>query len=407
MAKRQSTPESAPTSKRSASFPGAGRRRKPVTVALAVEANRWIRDEALRRGWQLLNLRYCDFRLPPGIVPQGALVNLLPGDPHLEALRRLGCIAVRLGAYTHPDDAALPVVLPDYITEGRLAAAHFAERGFEHVGYWGSNPWSDARVAYDAFDVAVRDFGMKLHLYRFSALDEDEPFVQRHMRKEREFVAWLRKMPSPLGFLASSDELAIRFCNWAMHAGIRIPDDLAVLGRGNALVICESSIPTITSFDLDEEGRTRVACELLARLMAGEAAPAEPVRIPPKGIIERESTHVLATSDRVVAAALRYMWDHLDSNLSVDEVADAVGISGRQLGRHFQQALGRTINEELRRKRMEEARRLLRTTDHAIADIVPLVGFASVPYFHRAFLRAFGTTPYKYRREARALAAGA
>lgn len=58
-----------------------------MTVALAVEANPWIRDEALKRGWQLLNLTYCDFRLPPGIVPHGALVNLLPGGPHLEGQR--------------------------------------------------------------------------------------------------------------------------------------------------------------------------------------------------------------------------------------------------------------------------------------------------------------------------------
>jgi len=53
-------------------------RRERVLVALALDADPLIRREALARGWRLVNLLYSS--LPPGVVPRGALVTLLPGN---------------------------------------------------------------------------------------------------------------------------------------------------------------------------------------------------------------------------------------------------------------------------------------------------------------------------------------
>ena len=381
----------------------AGRGRKSVTVALAMEANPYVREEAIRRGWRLINLTYCEYILPPGIVPKGALIDLLPDDPRLAMLRKLDCKLVRLGRFTHPDDKRVPVILPDHESEARLAAEHFAERGFAHVGFLGNNPWRESKVMYDAFAASVKTLGMQLHLHRFRAFS-DESRIPKLVRMEQEFTDWLRRTPQPLGLMAAGDWRAMRFSNWALRAGFSIPEELAVMGRGDHLSICEGAIPSISSFDLDEEKRIRTACDVLARMMAGEKGPTVPIYIAPKGVIERESTHVLATSDPVVAAALRFMWDHLDRDLSIEDVAGQVAVSSRQLERRFRQALGRSVNEELRRKRMEEGRRLLRTTDASIADIVPMIGFHSTAYFHNIFRLSFGTTPLKYRREARALA---
>ena len=109
---------------------------------------------------------------------------------------------------------------------------------------------------------------------------------------------------------------------------------------------------------------------------------------------------MLATPDRKVAAALRYMWDHLDLDLSVEQIVAEVGLSRRQLTRRFRNALGRTFTEELLRKRLEEAKHLLRSTDLPIADLAPLVGFHSTTYLHRTFRKAFSLTPAQYRRRA-------
>jgi AraC family transcriptional regulator len=62
--------------------------------------------------------------------------------------------------------------------------------------------------------------------------------------------------------------------------------------------------------------------------------------------------------------------------------------------------LGRSVNAELRRKRLEYCRRLLVTTSLPIADIAPQCGFVSAAYLGSVFREAFGTTPHKWRTAA-------
>jgi LacI family transcriptional regulator len=93
------------------------------------------------------------------------------------------------------------------------------------------------------------------------------------------------------------------------------------------------------------------------------------------------------------------MWDHLDLELTVEDVAREIKISKRQLERRFRKALDRGVNEELNRKRLEEFRHLLLTTDLTITKLAPLIGFHSTTYLHRMFRSAYGMTPAQYRRE--------
>jgi transcriptional regulator GlxA family with amidase domain len=91
------------------------------------------------------------------------------------------------------------------------------------------------------------------------------------------------------------------------------------------------------------------------------------------------------------------MWDNLARDLSAEDVAHQMGLSHRQLTRRFRQALGRGINAEMRRKRLEEVARLLRSTKRTVADVASATGFHSSDYLHRTFRRAFHTTPRRYR----------
>ena len=119
--------------------------------------------------------------------------------------------------------------------------------------------------------------------------------------------------------------------------------------------------------------------------------------IAPRHVVERESTNVLATPDPKVAAALRYMWDHLDLDLSVDAIAHEVGVSRRTLECAFRKHLRRGINAELRRKRLEVFRELLISSDTPIADLAPMVGFRTMVHLQRSFRRAYGMSPRQFR----------
>ncbi len=369
-----------------------------------------IVQEAQQLGWQIVDTRffkitrrdgsiihYYDGVLPEGISPAGALIQSLPGSELALELAGKGCKMVRIGRASHPEDASLPAVLPDMRAAGRMAAQHFAERGFRHVGFVGHDPWSLHKVLFESFDEAAHELEVTSHLLRFISNDKD---AERKKRPQR-FVNWLRDIPGPLGLLAHNDKAAAEFSAWAVVAGIPVPARMAVLGYGNNVSFCECNVPRISSIDVNGEKRFRAACELLDKMMNGTPAPAQPFMIPPAGVVVRTSTDVLATSDPDVAAALRYMWNHLDLDLSVDEIVREAGTTRRGLERAFQQELGRGIIAELRRKRLETFVELLKTTNLAIHEICKSTGFFTRDYLHRIFKHEFGMTPLKYRKQFR------
>jgi LacI family transcriptional regulator len=121
------------------------------------------------------------------------------------------------------------------------------------------------------------------------------------------------------------------------------------------------------------------------------------ILVPPAGIVTRRSTDVLALPDVATAQALRYMWDRLAEPLQVSDTADAVAISRRKLERHFRKYLGRSVTEELTRKRIERSRELLTGTELTGHDIARQVGFDTQTYFGRVFRKEMGMTPGQYR----------
>ncbi len=75
--------------------------------------------------------------------------------------------------------------------------------------------------------------------------------------------------------------------------------------------------------------------------------------------------------------------------------------SRRTLEKRFRAALGRSIHQEVIRRRMESARRLLRDTTLTIASTAGEAGFANAQRFYAAFKRVQGVTPGAYRQSYR------
>ena len=367
-----------------------------------------IVEEAQRRGWQIVDTRffsktrrdgsvihYYESVLPEAISPAGALIQSLPGSELVLELASRGCKMVRIGKAPNPEDASLPAVIPDMAAAGRMAAQHFAARGFRHVGFVGHDPWSLHKELHSSFDEAAKELALTSHLLQFRSNDTD---AERKNRPRR-FVDWLRNIPAPVGLLAHNDKAAAGFSAWAIVAGIEVPAKMAVLGYGNAVSLCECNVPRISSIDPNRENEFRAACDLLHEMMEGAKPPRKPLMIPPAGICVRTSTDVLATSDPDVGAALRYMWNHLDLDLSVSQIVREVGATRRGLERAFQHELGRSIIAELRRKRLETFVELLKTTSLPIHEICKDTGFFTRDYLHRIFKKEFGMTPLKYRKQ--------
>jgi len=371
----------------------------------AARIDQRVLELARKLRWQLVRVPARDSVPPVGVVPQGAILRPLPNSPLVKGLLEQGCPVVRIGRFPHPQDNRVPAVMADITTVGCMAAEHFAQRGFRHVGYVGRSPWSDYKALYDGLVARAETLGMACHLLQLkSGLPTDAEEKKRIQKAE--FTRWLREVPKPLGLLGFSDTMAVRLCRWGLQAGVDVPRDVAVLGQGNDEFICESAQVPLSSIAPNHRRTAEVAVETLQQLMRGERPPETTIQLPARTVIVRESTDVLAAHNPVVVRALRYMWDHISLCLGVADIARAVGVSRRTLERAFREDVGRGVNQELLRRRIEQSCELLKETDLTIADVAPAVGFGSKDYFQRAFRKAMGTTPGQWRRKQRARGEG-
>ncbi|MDT8392066.1 MAG: substrate-binding domain-containing protein [Lentisphaeria bacterium] len=364
-----------------------------------------ILDQAHAFGWEVVNAEISHDRCPSGLLPAGGVVCGLPDDPLTVQLRGMGCPVVRIGRFPHPLDHLAPPVLYDFAAAARLAAGHFHERGFRDVAFIGRDPWGDMKFLYDAFSAHSTELGMTCHMIRIPQdtkpdAEADTTFVMdRDDRRARRVGEELKALPKPVGVLASSDKMGATICFWARQAGLAVPEDVAILGLGDDRFHCEGSLVSLSSVDMnDREYGCQAVCRL-RRLINGEPAPPGPLMIPPTGVHIRRSTDVLAVDDPIVARALRFMWDHVKQPVTVDDVADHMAVSRRKLERAFRNTLGRGVNVELRRKRLEIARELLRATELTVADIADTTGIGSASYLHRTFQRQYGMTPAQFRQK--------
>jgi AraC family transcriptional regulator len=104
-----------------------------------------------------------------------------------------------------------------------------------------------------------------------------------------------------------------------------------------------------------------------------------------------------AREDARVRAAVAMMRERLADPVTLADLAAEVHLSVYHLVRVFKEATGATPHRYLTRLRIEEAKRLLRGTDLAIAQIAPRCGFADAGALSAAFLRHTGVRPSAYR----------
>lgn len=351
--------------------------------------------EADRRGWRLMNLDFSDARVPPYIEPRGAIVDCLYDNWIAAGIRERGCPIVRVGRFPHPMDDSMPAVLHDYEAAGRLAAIHFAERGFQTLGYVGYQNHVDASAIYRGYQEQARELGCSCHLLELMPGGGDAEL--RQARRNAMEYDWLMAMPRPFAIFTYSDVRAGQLLSRCLAAGLAVPEEVAILGYGNHTRACESAPIKLSAVARNSRGLGQSAVELLEQLMDGHAPETPRLMVPPVGLVQRQSTDVLAVPHLGVAKALRFIWDHFDEPLSVDQIARAAGMSRTGLNSAFRRHLGRSINKELRRKRLERCTELLCNSDLSIAQIALATGFPTRTYFYRAFQKVYEMSPRQYR----------
>ena len=135
-------------------------------------------------------------------------------------------------------------------------------KAFAVVGESSSPQWSVIRVK--AFRAEVAKTGLSCRVFR-----------ENKWKMEEESAAFFRPilaaLPRHTAIYAVNDPIARRIADAAIAAGLRIPQDLTLLGTDNNPDLCEGSSPTLSSIQLDFERMGYLAASLLAARMTDRA----------------------------------------------------------------------------------------------------------------------------------------
>ena len=282
-------------------------------------------------------------------------------------------------------------VLLDNHRCGEMAADHLLRRGFKRLAFLQFSNASDIVDRLAGFQKSAKKAGAEFLLLNASKIKES---------RKRTHLKWLSEqltqLPRPIGVLAQSDTRANLLINACESIGIKIPEEIAVVGIDNNEIVCKSAPVPITSVDSNRGRLAYEAAALLDRLMNHEAPPVGPIIIPPKEIVVRQSSNILAIDHPEVAAALRFIWEHFTESITVENVNHQSRMSRCGIYRAFEKYVGRSIGDEINRKRFEKAKILLSSSDLKHYEIASQCGFSSGEHFSRAFMREFGVAPSRY-----------
>lgn len=102
-----------------------------------------------------------------------------------------------------------------------------------------------------------------------------------------------------------------------------------------------------------------------------------------------------------IAEAIAYIESHLDQNLNLERVADAVHYSRYHLHRMFTAAAGMTLHDYIRRRKLTEAARLLVFSQLPVIQIALAAGYGSQQAFTDIFKAMYKQSPAAYRKKQR------
>jgi len=339
--------------------------------------------------------RYERFRVPEGWDGDGIIARI-----NHEALAK-DITAIRLPTVNlswYPlDGERIARCTVDPQASGQMAADYFLSSGFKQFAYCGPlNTLGYTDRFAEAFCKALKKTKHSCLIYPAPGGDQQSIPWNTHLAS---LVDWLQQLPRPVAVLCWSAARGRQVTEACHYAGIRVPDEVAVLGGDYDELMSHISSPPLSTIDQPAEQIGYEAARLLEDMMRGKKPRKRPLLFPPTRIVVRHSTDTLAIDDEMVRDALRLIRFRANDGVRVSEIVRELAVARRALEQRFVRLVGRTPAAEIRRVRIEEAKRLLVDTQRSIADIGRASGFGHQDLFSRVFRRGVGLTPSQYRKQ--------
>lgn len=210
---------------------------------------------------------------------------------------------------------------------------------------------------------------------------------------------FLAALPKPTGILAANDLTSLRVVEVCAEKGLKVPNELAVLGIDNDELICGHARPPIATVEPNFTGAGYLAARALQLKMEGATTPRELiVKESVNTLVPRASALVVHGETRLVVDALAFIRENA-CTINVGDVARHLGVSRTGLDTAFRnQARGRSVAEEIREVRFARVLEMLANPLGQIGPIANKCGWKSETHLMSAFRVRYGMSMSEWRK---------
>lgn len=330
----------------------------------------------------------------------GAIIWAYNGSPWAKRLLSMGIPVVNCGSNWIRQ--GVPSVAFDWEALQNDLIEKFTALGREHAAIvshnLGNDPFKNAWL--EQLISRLGENNITTQFFIAPGLPSEERQRMFKPAREQEIIKFLEKLPQPSAIYCDDDYLAALLCRVARDLGLRIPQDVAVMGFGN-FSISQVASPAISSIEIHGHMIGRQAFNMVRQRLETPEAEFPQVHHVRLDFIERDTFRFELVKDAVVAQVNRLIEREACQGINVDELARRLGVSRNTLNRRFQQEYGITPGKKIRAIRVQQAKKMLVNSDHSVTKVAELCGFPEPANFVNFFRREVGQTPNEYRNATR------
>lgn len=321
-----------------------------------------------------------------------AIIGQFKNDENVDLFRKNNIVAIAQDY--HSRFSTIPNISSDYILTGKMAADFFIRKGFKNFAFYGyvNACWSEERC--EGFYNRISEAGYANNFHQLNTQTLESLWYY----KSAPLIEWIKSLPYPIALFACDDYQANKIIEVCRIIGVRIPQDIAILGVDNDELLCTLSNPTLSSVGVNiEKGGYEVA-KLIEQLVINLDYPYEDIVIQPICIYDRGSTNIYAVKDINVQHALNYIQENYKEKISISDIVKRVPLSRRLLEIKFKEATGCSMYQFIHNLKMEEFAKLLLENNEPIAYVASMVGISDFKNLSRQFKEWKGCSPNQFRK---------
>lgn len=295
---------------------------------------------------------------------------------------RLGAVAVQMGSLLE------------------LAVSHCRDLSIPRLKFFGQIvSSSEGRMRLvEALAEKTDPFGIETGFIEIKGVPPNQSLSRLlNPEGEKTLLKQFREEELPLTLFCEDDHFARLACNVAKLAGLRVPEDLAVVGASDD-VVGRLGDPPISTIRLPGREVGQKAFQLISQSWQGVSMPAEKIQISATELIVRQSS-VGECLEVALERTRRKIEMEAVKGMTFEELAGSSGMSQKSLRRRYAEAFGENPTDHLRRLRIEAAKRMLMNEETTMTDIAIACGFASQGAFYNFFNRHAGMSPSDFREQ--------